>query len=305
MKKNFVSITCFLGCLLFFHLVQAQSGLELPAISTNDQVIKHTGYTLAYNETYEQASWVAYELTDAETQKAYERTNKFLPDPAVKTGSATDADYARSGYDRGHLAPAADMGWSETTMKESFYFSNMSPQVPAFNRGIWKKLEEQVRSWAHAYQTLYIATGPVLEGDMPTIGPEKVAVPPAYYKVILIKKGKDYQAIGFILPNEASSLSLQHYAVSVDIVEKRTHLNFFEKLEDQTEETTENSLCLSCWDWGKIQSAQSSPPKEKTVASPSKSSSSSVQCNGVTKKGARCKKMTKDPSGYCNLHKQL
>ena len=111
--------------------------LELPKPKENEQIINHFAYTLSYNELFEQANWVAYELTDIETISHFERTNKFIVDDLVKTGSASNDDYKKSGYDRGHLAPAGDMGWSEQAMKESFYYSNMSPQNPSFNRGIW------------------------------------------------------------------------------------------------------------------------------------------------------------------------
>ena len=112
------------------------SKLEIPKIGLNENVISHTGYSLLYNETHEQSKWVAYELTKVETNKIFERTDKFLIDPKVQTGTGNDGDYSGSGYDRGHLAPASDMGWSETTMVESFYYSNISPQTPSFNRGI-------------------------------------------------------------------------------------------------------------------------------------------------------------------------
>jgi len=111
--------------------------LEIPQTTSQDLIISHTGYTFLYSEQYEQAKWVAYELTSEETRKTNERTNKFIVDTKVKTGSANDRDYAGSGYDKGHLAPAGDMSWSATTMSESFYYSNMSPQFPGFNRGIW------------------------------------------------------------------------------------------------------------------------------------------------------------------------
>ena len=100
------------------------TNLELPKTKSKDKIITHTGYSLLYNETHEQANWVAYELTKEETNKLYERTDKFISDPKVKTETATDKDYQGSGYDRGHLAPASDMGWSSTTMAESFYYSN-------------------------------------------------------------------------------------------------------------------------------------------------------------------------------------
>ena len=133
--------------------------LEIPKTNSKDKIITHTGYSLLYNEIHEQADWVAYQLTKEETVKLYERTNKFILDPKINTITASDIDYKGSGYDRGHLAPASDMGWSSITMKESFYYSNMSPQNPSFNRGIWKKLEELVRTWAVENNNIYIVNG--------------------------------------------------------------------------------------------------------------------------------------------------
>ena len=149
--------------------------LELPKQKGQDAVVQHAGYTLCYNETHEQANWVAYELTATETVSIYERTDKFIEDPEIKTGSATAQDYAGYGYDRGHLAPAADMGWSAQSMVESFYYSNMSPQDPSFNRGIWKKCEELVRNWAVDFDKIYVATGPILTAGLSTIGSNKVS----------------------------------------------------------------------------------------------------------------------------------
>ena len=268
--------------------------LELPAVKKGEQVIRHAGYSFVYNETYEQAAWVAYQLTEKETEKQYDRTDKFIPDPSVSTGSATDSDYSGSGYDRGHLAPAADMGWSSTTMAESFYFSNMSPQVPGFNRGIWKRLEEQVRSWAIEYDTIFVVTGPVLKGDMGSIGANKVAVPNYYYKVILDMHSKPHQAIGFVMENASASGDLSKFAVSVDSVERFTGIDFFPSLEDAAETTLEKTVCTSCWTW------EISHPSNSGETKPA--GGESVQCSGTTQGGTRCKRMTSDPSGRCYQH---
>lgn len=267
--------------------------LEIPGIRPGDQIVEHLAYTLDYVEKFEQASWVAYELTSEETNKQFERSSKFFTDPDVKTGSATDADYKGSGYDRGHLAPAADMSFSEQTMIESFYYSNMSPQNPSFNRGIWKRLEEKVRNWAILYQSIYIVTGPVLsEGNItPSNG---VAVPNYYYKVILDYHSAHLQGIGFIMRNEGASGDLQAYAVSIDSVERFTGIDFFPRLPDKTENGVESRLCLQCWDWSNSISHNSDGKKSE--------SGISVQCRGTTKAGARCRKTTKDESGFCYLH---
>lgn len=270
--------------------------LELPLMKGNIPVIKHLGYAFQYSEKHEQAYWVGYELTKKETEKAFERTNEFIPDPAVSSGTATVGDYAKSGYDRGHLAPAADMGWSQQAMAESFYFSNMSPQVPGFNRGIWKNLEEQVRTWAKAYDSIYVVTGPVLKEGLEQLGPNGVSIPKYYYKVILDNTGNDAKAIGFLMPNEASKEPLEKFAVSVDQVEQETGIDFFNKLPDSRENAFEKEVCIPCWTWTII----SSPVPQQTNPQPG---AVQTQCKGITKAGARCKRMTGDADGFCYQHK--
>lgn len=223
--------------------------LEFPKTNSKDIIVSHLGYSLVYNEPHEQATWVAYELTKEETNKLYERTDKFIPDPYVKTKTANDKDYAGSGYDRGHLAPASDMGLSATAMAESFYYSNMSPQAASFNRGIWKKLEEQVRNWAVEYEKVYVVSGPVLKSGLPYIGTNKVSIPNYFYKVILDYTQPGIKGIGFIMPNTGSSLPLQSYAVSIDSVENFTGIDFFPLLPDNQEDIIEKNLCLNCWNW--------------------------------------------------------
>jgi endonuclease G len=225
------------------------TSLEIPKTGSNDHVVKHTGFSLLYDESHEQAAWVAYDLTKEETNKLYERTDKFIPDPQVSTQTANDKDYTGSGFDRGHLAPAADMGWSAEAIAESFYYSNMSPQAPGFNRGIWKKLEEQVRSWAIEYGKIFIVTGPVLTAGLPTIGPDQVSVPKYYFKVILEYSDPDIKGIGFILPNTGSPDPLQNFAVSIDSVEKVTGNDFFPNLPDNQEYIIEKTRCITCWSW--------------------------------------------------------
>ena len=270
------------------------NSLEIPKTNPKDIIVAHVGYSLLYNETHEQANWVAYELTKEETNKIFERTDKFLVDPKVKTGTANDKDYAKSGYDRGHLAPASDMGWSATSMAESFYYSNMSPQSPSFNRGIWKRLEELIRTWAVENNSIYVVTGPVLTPGLSVIGPNKVSVPNYYYKVILDYKEPNIKGIGFILLNAGSSEPLQNYAVSIDSVEKITGIDFFPLLPDEQETSIEKTLCKKCWTWTSIKFDNDSTDNKKV--------STSVQCKCTTKDGDRCKNKTLNPSGYCYLH---
>ena len=175
------------------------------------------------------------------------RTNKFRSDPEIPTGSATAADYRRSGYDRGHLAPAADMAFSGQTMADSFFFSNMSPQKPAFNRGIWKELESLVRCFAITERKIVVVTGPILPKEKTvTIGANQVTVPTHYYKVIF-DLTPPQKMIAFILPNEGSDKLLREFAVSVDAVEKATGLDFFSKLPKEKQKQLESSFSIRAW----------------------------------------------------------
>lgn len=219
-----------------------------PAIRESERIISHTAFALCYDEQAEQAKWVAYrlsaEMLGAEKE---ERSDNFRIDKAVETGSATPEDYKKSGYDRGHLCPAGDMAASEKTMSESFLMSNMSPQKPAFNRGIWKKLEEDVRGWARENAEIYVVTAGVLENNCGVIGASRVAVPRYYYKVILDVQRPVYKAIAFILPNEGSSRSVFDYAVSIDSVEKLTYIDFFPALPDKLENQLESEVNAQPW----------------------------------------------------------
>jgi endonuclease G len=207
----------------------------LPTAQLGKQVVKHTYYSLSYAEAYEQAEWVAYELTKSRVLGNHEdRDDDFRSDPLVRSGSADPDDYKRSGYDRGHLAPAADMAFNTTAMSESFFMSNMSPQEPGFNRGIWKELEELVRDFAVGCGHLYVVTGPILKNNTNgSIGRRnKIAVPNSYYKVLLDVTGKDHKGIAFVLPNASSSRSLSSYAVTIDEVERLTGIDFFPTLPE-------------------------------------------------------------------------
>ncbi len=213
-------------------------------------VVRHTYYNLSYNEKYEQANWVVYELQRDSLMKPWvSRTNDFRRDPYVSTGSAALEDYRRSGYDRGHMAPAGDMAYNYDAMSESFFLSNMSPQVHNFNTGIWRELEETTRDWAKKFRHLYIVTGPVLTKEpIDYIGDNDVAVPAEYFKVILDLSEPELKGIGYIMPNKVSYQSIDAYAMSIDEVEQRTGINFFPDLMDKDlEERLEAKFDADLW----------------------------------------------------------
>ncbi len=223
----------------------------LPTSSTGE-IVRHTWFVLSYNEDHEQAEWVAYEINRERLNENWAaRPNTFRPDPNVRTESATPRDYTSSGLDKGHLCPAADMAFNEKAIDETFYMSNISPQEPGFNSGIWRELEELTRDWARKFNRLYVVTGPVLtQTNYQQIGFSKVSVPNGFYKVLLAPSER--KAIAFILPNALGDSPVMEYACSIDKVEKVTGLDFFPKMLKGLDEELEASLDVDAWPINKV-----------------------------------------------------
>ena len=226
-------------------------GLEIPAYIENHEIVRHTGYTLSWNEQYLVADWVAYELTATEldTQEV-SRSEDFRPDESVRKSSQLE-DYKNSGYSRGHLAPAQDFKWSENAMSDTFYLTNMVPQKQDnYNGGIWLKAENATRDAARITGTVYVVTGPVLtDGPFDTIGPNKVAVPKQCYKALLvIDEEGNVHAIALSIPQTAGKKeSLSKYLMSIDDLEILTGIDFFYELDDEIENEVEASYDVDYW----------------------------------------------------------
>lgn len=207
-------------------------------------VMEYEGFTVSFNPTFHMPNWVAWTLTrDKVENGTVSRKDNFRPDSRVP-GCATLDDYYRSGFDRGHMAPAGDMKWSANAMDESFYLTNICPQLHALNDGAWKKLEEKCRGNAKRDSLLIIISGPVLnQGFEQYIGKTPVPVPSQFFKVILtpsVNGGKP-QAIGFLMPNSYVEGGMQRTAVSVDEIEKLTGHDFFHLLDDDVEADLESA----------------------------------------------------------------
>lgn len=229
----------------FFFDNDLQTPISL--IPRQEQIIHHTGYIVSYNKDLKLPNWVSYELTREETKGKEKRSNRFITDPLVKGLIATNADYARSGYDKGHMAPAADMKWSPQAMEASFYFSNICPQHPQLNRRGWKKLEEKIRDWAIADSAIIIICGPIITKQPKTIGKNKVAVPQQFFKVVLSPFAKPMRAIGFLFNNRQAVEPLSTYAVTIDSIECLTNMDFFAPLPDEIENKIEAEANYFQW----------------------------------------------------------
>jgi endonuclease G len=202
---------------------------ELPRlINYNDQMLEYDGYKLSYNESHEQANWVFYILKpDSLTcEVKAKRKNKFMEDFSFETHSATLPDYKGSGYDRGHLKPAAAEPCNQSKMNETFYLTNISPQDKSFNRGIWKRLENFEREVAEVSDSVYVFTGPVLTPNLDKIGFSGLSVPLLFYKVLYVFKNGEKEILCYLIPNMGSKEELDRFIVNLDQLEIVTKIDF-------------------------------------------------------------------------------
>lgn len=241
---------------------QKIDSIGVPIKDGQNGIISHSAMQLSYNEEHEQANWVMHViLTDAITGGA-SRTNDFRVDPKVTTGSAVEADYFLKelksdgetykydgfGYDRGHLAPSADFKWSKTALSESYYYSNMSPQLGDFNRFKWAELENWMRAYVDRYRTnLVVVTAPVLTDSLGKIerSINGVSIPQLYIKAALDVENN--RAIGFVMPNEKISMPLESFSVSIDSIETLIGYDLFPNLEDDLENEIESNFDYKFW----------------------------------------------------------
>ena len=226
-------------------------GIELPIITPLETVVKYHAFTVSYNTTTLNPNWVAYELTreEADGEVVSRKGRNFIQDPNFEGRQANYFDYNNTGWDKGHLAPAADMKWSVVAMDECFFFTNCSPQNHDFNGGMWNSLENNVRSWARKYGRVYLITGPVFtKHQYGTIGTDNVMIPDAFFKACLVPKAKGYSGIGFVMNNTSLNGNLNQYACTIDELENIISMDLFYGLDDKVEKEVEATVKWG--DWG-------------------------------------------------------
>jgi len=205
-----------------------QTPFGLPSLpKANTTMECHTAYILQHDNVAKIPAWVAYTLTPPHAVGCVARTNAFTTDKILPQGSRSESsDYAGSGFDQGHLAPDGDMSWDAQVEYESFLMSNMSPQYPNCNRGIWKSLETNVRAWSFGMNHSFtVYAGNIYGANSKTIGENKVVVPEKLFKIIIDDETED--VLAFIIPNvEQQPIDLPSRLTSVLEVEKQTGITF-------------------------------------------------------------------------------
>jgi endonuclease G len=210
-------------------------------------IIRHKHFFLSYSEEHEQAEWTAYYLTAQNQHQHHFERPYFSQDPLIDTESAHWKNYKNTGYDKGHLVPAADMKFCKDAYHETFYTSNVAPQNREFNAGIWNRLEQKVRYWAEKYGALLIVTGSILHDDLVKIGEEQVSVPDYFFKIVVRVQNDGLVMLPFLVPNEKSDSPLYHFATTIESIEQITGINFNQRLTEKIAEKIEKELSYKEW----------------------------------------------------------
>lgn len=250
---------------------------EIPRLKATpyDQFIDHytttngakiETYCMEYNYVKFHSRWVAFYFT---ASNSYSASNVIRSDQGGGPGFVVDPDLASAyqttksdynpTYTRGHLCASADRFYQQAANNQTFYYSNMSPQVYSFNAGIWMYLEEKVRGWGYnrnLCDTLFVVKGGSINDEKniltyTTSGTHQVAVPKYYFMALLAKKGTSYHAIGFWLEHEKTyptkNFGFRQYAMTIKELETLTGIDFFPNLPDNLEKKTENEIDPLFW----------------------------------------------------------
>lgn len=264
------SFFCILaGCVLAINSC-AKSGQDKPTISINreikhfpaletvtlpenlpSQLKEYTGFTVSFNKENHTPNYVVWELLGTEISYDVDRSDFFWQDTEIE-GCPTHRDYSHSGYDRGHICPAADQKWSEKAMIDCFSMANMCPQDHNLNAGAWLTLENKERQWAVRDSAIVIIAGPIYEGEgQKRIGNSGVRVPDAFFKAFLAPYIESPRAIAFVYPNMTSPGNMMQYAMSIDDLEEILGYDLFPSLPDDIENKVESNFSFTEWNRSK------------------------------------------------------
>jgi len=263
------------------------TGYEIPHLNDQNVYADHyvtmdgvqiLNYALEWDNTKRHANWVAFTFDTTTSADVVKRTDLWAKDPKLPAEMQTgDSDHTNDGFDRGHLCASEDRVYLKEANEQTFYYSNISPQLNDFNGGFWGKLEARVQTWGRStttgtYDKVYVTKGGTLNkllknfkgttvnGGTPTTDANGftihgLACPEYYFMAVLSQKDDVFHAIAFLVPHKEgmtknpSSDELKEYVVSVDKLEEETGIDFFCNLPDVLENEVEAACNLNDWAW--------------------------------------------------------
>lgn len=237
--------------------------IGIPLSQSPLDIAEHSAMIIGFNCDLKLAAWSFHVLSPDVLVGGVSRTNDFRKDSLIECGDGIEQDYFRRipkddgtvtyenfGFDRGHLAPSADFRWSQKALSESYFYSNMTPQAPGFNRESWAEVEDLMRRiMANNPKTYYIVTGPILDKNLPKVekGTNKLPIPSFHYKIIIDLTPDNQKGMAFLMPNKKCDMPPSAYVVSIDSIEKLTGLDFFSKLDKSLAASIESKANFSLW----------------------------------------------------------
>ena len=237
--------------------------IGIPLSQSPLDIAEHSAMIIGFNCDLKLAAWSFHVLSPDVLVGGVSRTNDFRKDSLIECGDGIEQDYFRRipkddgtvtyenfGFDRGHLAPSADFRWSQKALSESYFYSNMTPQAPGFNRESWAEVEDLMRRiMANNPKTYYIVTGPILDKNLPKVekGTNKLPIPSFHYKIIIDLTPDNQKGMAFLMPNKKCDMPPSAYVVSIDSIEKLTGLDFFSKLDQSLAAGIESKANFSLW----------------------------------------------------------
>ena len=263
------------------------TGYEIPHLNDQNVYADHyvtmdgvqiLNYALEWDNTKRHANWVAFTFDTTTSADNVKRTDAWSADPKLPAEmQVQESDHKNDGFDRGHLCASEDRVYLKEANKQTFYYSNISPQLNDFNGGFWRKLETRVQTWGRStadgvYDKVYVTKGGTLnkllknfkgttvDGGTPTTDANGftihgLACPEYYFMAVLSQKDDVFHTIAFLVPHKEgmtenpSSDELKEYVVSVDKLEEETGIDFFCNLPDVLENEVEAACNLNDWAW--------------------------------------------------------
>lgn len=217
-------------------------------------------YSVEWDPVIHAQRWCCYQMygkvvngvmqgTNGEyTTRYVSKDNQYPNDPDIdKQYQFTSDPFWNSGYDHGHICPSADRLGSEMANYQTFYLTNMMPQVNSFNAGVWSSMEGKLRDWSKTFDTLYVCKGGTIDNEQYIInylgsGDNKIPIPKYFFMAVLGKNSMGYTAMAFWIEHSgkiSKSSNLNNYLINVRELEKKTNIDFFCNLPDDTEEWVE------------------------------------------------------------------
>lgn len=259
LKQFFLRITICLFCTVNIGLcqtLQIGDGLkEIPnrkhlAFESNksNSLLYYQGYSVIFSYSHNLPLYIfefltVDQLTIDSTRFAVKRSSSFFSTTLPNgTLSATNADYLKSGYDRGHMVPAGDYVWNKELKDETFFYTNINPQTPSLNRGIWANLENRIRDNVVKHsENAYVVTGAIFNtACIDKIGPDSLCVPVSYFKIVYFEKRKTMFAFLFDNTVDRYEGDITDFQVTADFIEQITGEDFFDLLDDEMEAKMES-----------------------------------------------------------------